>query len=145
AMVQDRFVPTVERSIIDQIVPARDIGLMVHGRGLFGDQVDFYVGVFNGEINGDIDTNKVKDFSGRVAWRLLNYDFLPDSVRPIQIGVSASIGKEQEYLGLTGPGSTTVPSSGATLKTSSQVTWLTFVQTAYANGIRTRIVPEFTY
>ena len=145
AFVQDRFVPTVERSIIDQITPARDIGLMVHGRGLFYDQFDYYIGVFNGEINADSDTNGTKDYAGRIAWRLLNYEWMPEELRPLQIGVSATIGKEQEYLGLTGAGSGSAPSSGQTLQTSAKVTWLTFAAADYANGLRTRIVPEVSY
>jgi phosphate-selective porin OprO/OprP len=39
-LIQDRFVPTLERSIFDQLVPARDVGLMVHGYKLFNDRFD---------------------------------------------------------------------------------------------------------
>ena len=47
-LIQDRFVPTMERSIIDQLVPARDEGVMIHGQKLFEDRFDYAVGVFNG-------------------------------------------------------------------------------------------------
>src|SRR5207248_8959874 len=40
-LIQDRFVPTLERSLIDQLVPARDEGLMIHGRKLLGDRLDY--------------------------------------------------------------------------------------------------------
>jgi phosphate-selective porin OprO/OprP len=145
AFVLDRYVPTVERSIIDQITPARDIGVMIWGQELFGDQVDYYLSVGNGEINADVDTNKTKDFAGRIVWRPLNYEALPGYMRPIEIGISGSVGIEQEYLGLTGAGSTSAPTSGQTLQTSSKVTWLTFNAADYANGIRTRVVPEVSY
>lgn len=137
-LVQDRFVPTVERSIIDQLTPARDVGVMIHGYRLFNDQVEYAFGVFNGEINGDLDTNQISDFAGRIAWRPLNYEALPDYLHLLQIGVSGTTGKEQEPLSLTGVGN-------ETLKTPGGVPFLTFVKNAYANGIRTRVVPELSY
>ena len=39
-LIQDRYVPTLERSLIDQLVPARDEGLMLHGRNLFENRLD---------------------------------------------------------------------------------------------------------
>ena len=71
-LIQDRFVPTLERSLIDQLVPQRDVGLMVHGQKLLGDRLDYAVSVSNGEINGDSDTNDLKDLVGRVVVRPLN-------------------------------------------------------------------------
>src|SRR5438132_610918 len=65
-LIQDRFVPTAERSLIDQIVPSRDAGLMVHGQKLFGNRFDYALAVANGTINGDADTSDHKDFSGRL-------------------------------------------------------------------------------
>jgi len=138
AYVQDRFVPTVERSIIDQITPARDIGVLIHGENLLNKQLDYAVGVFNGEINGDADTNKLKDWAGRVAWRPFYYDCLPDLFHMFQIGISGTVGREQEALSLTGVGN-------ETLRTSSQIPWLVFVAKAQANGNRDRVVPEVSY
>ena len=57
-LIQDRFVPTMERSLIDQLVPARDEGIMVHGQKLFGNRLDYAISFSNGEINGNIDTNE---------------------------------------------------------------------------------------
>src|SRR5205807_3358282 len=71
-LIQDRFVPTMERSMIDQFVPARDEGVMVHGLKLFCDRLDYAFSVSNGEINGDFDNEKRKDVSGRIAIRPLN-------------------------------------------------------------------------
>jgi phosphate-selective porin OprO/OprP len=137
-LIFDRFVPTLERSLIDQLAPARDVGMMVHGENLLKNQLDYAVGVFNGEINGDVDTNKIHDFAGRIAWRPFNYDVLPDYLHLIQFGISGTAGVEQEALSLTGVGNETI-------RTPAGVPWLTFEKNAYANGIRTRAYPEFSY
>jgi phosphate-selective porin len=71
-LIQDRFVPTNERSLIDQLVPARDEGVMIHGYNLFYGRFDYQVAVSNGEINGDEDTNELKDLVARVAVRPFN-------------------------------------------------------------------------
>lgn len=137
-LVFDRFVPTLERSLIDQIVPARDVGVMVHGERLLSDRCEYALGVFNGEINGDIDSNKVSDFAGRVAFKPFNDPELPAYVRLMQFGISGTLGKEQEPLSLTGV-------DNETIRTPGGIPWLTFDKYAYANGIRTRCVPEFSY
>src|SRR5258708_21766135 len=76
-LIQDRFVPTAERSLIDQLVPARDPGVMVHGQKLLGDRLDYYLAVSDGTINCDTDTNDRKDLSARVVVRPLNFESLP--------------------------------------------------------------------
>src|SRR5262249_15217686 len=84
-LIQDRFVPTVERSLIDQLVPARDEGVMVHGQKLFGDRLDYALAISNGEINGDMDVNLPKDFNARVAVRPFNDERLPPALRLLQL------------------------------------------------------------
>jgi phosphate-selective porin OprO/OprP len=139
-LIQDRFVPTLERSLIDQLVPARDIGVMIHGQNLFGDQFDYALGLFNGEVNGgsgppapDSDTNRLRDFAARVAWRPLNYESLPKWLHLVQFGVSGTTGIENEPM---------LPSS---LRLPSTVPFLAFNSTVTANGLRTRITPEVSY
>src|SRR5207244_7364074 len=66
-LIQDRYVPTLDRSLIDQLVPARDVGVMVHGQRLFDDRLDYAGSVYGGVINGDQDTDKNKEAAGRVA------------------------------------------------------------------------------
>ena len=34
-LIQDRYVPTMERSMMDQLCPQRDEGAMIHGEKLF--------------------------------------------------------------------------------------------------------------
>jgi phosphate-selective porin OprO/OprP len=138
-LIQDRFVPTMERSLVDQIVPARDVGFMVHGQYLFNGRLDYAIGVFNGEPNADTDTNKTKDVAARIAWRPLALDALPEFVRPLQIGVSGSAGKEQEPLDFNGS------TPQGTLRTPANIPWLNFNSTVRADGVRTRVTPEVSY
>ena len=131
--ILDRFVPTLERSIIDQIVPARDEGLMIHGQKLLGHQFDYAFGLFNGTINGDGDTNKLRDFAAAVAWRPFNKTSVPDVFHGLQLGISGSIGKEQE------------PMNPNTLRTPANIPWLAFASTVRADGLRTRWTPDVSY
>lgn len=132
-LVQDRFVPTLERSLIDQLVPARDEGIMLFGQKLFGDRFDYYAAVSNGEINGDFDTNKLKDVNGRVVVRPFNSENLWPVLRGLQLGVSGGIGVEEENV------------SPNTLRTPLTVPWLVFNSTVRANGHRDRLSPEVAY
>src|SRR5262249_19362400 len=132
-LIQDRFVPTLERSIIDQLVPARDEGIMLHGVKLFDNKLDYAVAVSNGKINGDFDTNKLKDVNGRVVIRPLNSEELSPALRGLQLGISGGTGVEEENV---------VPS---TLRTPATVPWLVFNPTVRANGRRDRWSPEVVY
>ena len=72
-LIQDRYVPTMERSMMDQLVPQRDEGVMIHGQKLFDDRFDYAVAVSNGDSNDStIDTNNHKDFNGRLVFRPFN-------------------------------------------------------------------------
>ena len=68
-LIQDRYTPLMERSLIDQLVPARDLGVMIHGQNLVGERLDYGIAVSNGVQNGDADTNNSKDTNARVAVR----------------------------------------------------------------------------
>jgi phosphate-selective porin OprO/OprP len=132
-LIQDRFVPTMERSLIDQLVPARDEGIMIHGQKLFDNRLDYALSVSNGEINGDFDTNKLKDFNWRVAVRPLND---PDDwpvLHGLQIGMAGTTGVEQE------------PVSPLALRTPATVLWFQFNSSVRADGLRNRWSPELVY
>src|SRR5580700_9585147 len=61
-LIQDRYVPTLERSLMDQLVPARDLGAMIHGEEVFDHRLDYAISFSNGEINGNsTDLNNNKD------------------------------------------------------------------------------------
>lgn len=131
-LIQDRFVPTVERSLIDQLVPARDEGIMIHGRNLLGDRLDYALSVSNGEINGDFDTNKVKDFNARVAVRPFDAELWP-LLHGLQLGMAVTTGIEQE------------PINPMQLRTPATVLWFQFNSPVRADGIRNRYSPEVVY
>lgn len=132
-LIQDRYVPTLERSLIDQLVPARDEGVMLHGRKLFSDRLEWAVSVSNGEINGNTDTNDHKDLNGRIAVRPLNSDVFWPIFRLLQIGISGSTGKEQE------------PVNPNTLFTPAGVRFFQFNTNVRADGLRNRWTPEVSY
>ncbi|HET6323103.1 MAG TPA: porin [Planctomycetaceae bacterium] len=133
-LIQDRYVPTLERSIIDQLVPARDIGAMVHGEDLFNGKFDYAASISNGEINGNFtDSNNHKDVDGRVALRPFNDPDNWEAIRYIGVGVSGGFGIEQEAM------------NPNILRMPDTVPFLVFNATARADGLRTRLCPEFDY
>ena len=133
-LIQDRYVPTLERSLIDQLVPARDLGAMIHGENVFQNRLDYAVSISNGEINGNsTDLNNHKDVDGRIAIRPLNDPDLPDWLHYFQVGVSGGFGVEQEAI------------NPATLKEPDTVPFLNFNSTVRADGVRTRLCPELAY
>jgi phosphate-selective porin OprO and OprP len=133
-LIQDRYVPTLERSLIDQLVPERDLGAMFHGEDVFANRLDYAVSLSNGEINGtSLDTNNHKDLDARLAVRPLNDPNNYEWLRWFQIGVSGGVGIEQE------------PISPSSLKMPDTVTFFTFNSTVRANGLRTRLCPELAY
>src|SRR5579863_8489801 len=133
-LIQDRYVPTLERSIIDQLVPERDLGAMIHGEEILDNRLDYGVALSNGEINGNtVDPNNHKDFNGRFAVRPFNYEDASDWFRGVQVGLSGGFGIEQEAI------------NPATLRMPDTVPFLNFNSTVRADGLRWRICPEFVY
>jgi phosphate-selective porin OprO/OprP len=129
-LVQDRFVPTAERSLIDQLAPARDEGVMVHGYNLLGRRLDYQASVSNGEINGDFDSDKAKDVNGRLVVRpFVGAEWLGG----LQFGISGTVGKEEE------------PVMPNTLRTPLTVPFFAFNSSVRAEGVRWRYSPEIVY
>jgi hypothetical protein len=91
----DRYIAFMERSMIDQLAPQRDIGIMVHGQNLVDSRVDYAVAVSNGEINGNFDANNNKDVVGRLVIR----PFAPNEdsfLRYLGVGLSSTFGDEHQ-------------------------------------------------
>jgi phosphate-selective porin OprO/OprP len=132
-LIMDRYVPTMERSMIDQLVPARDEGVMIHGRKLLEDRLDYGVAVSNGEINGNTDTNNHKDLNGRIVIRPFNVPDRCEVLHRLQFGVSGGFGVENELV------------SPNTLKTPATIPWFAFNSTVRADGLRWRLSPEVSY
>jgi phosphate-selective porin OprO/OprP len=139
-LIQDRYVPFMERSMMDQLVPQRDEGAMIHGERLFCGRFDYAVAVSNGVTNdSSIDTNNDKDFNARVAFRPF-FDSDEDSLfHYVQIGISGSLGVEND------PVSSTSGSTPSTITTPATVTWFAYNTGVSANGARHRISPEAAY
>ncbi|HZY30323.1 MAG TPA: porin [Candidatus Methylomirabilis sp.] len=67
-LTSSRFIDFVERSVVNNLVPARDVGAMVHG-SLFGGMVEYGAGIFNGTGQNTFETNDSKDVAGRLLVR----------------------------------------------------------------------------
>jgi phosphate-selective porin OprO/OprP len=132
-LIQDRFVPTMERSMLDQLVPQRDEGVMAHGQKLFGGLLDYGVSFSNGTINGEADTNDHKDLAGRLAvYPFAGIDGLT-WLNGLESGFSVTHGIENELV------------SPNTLRTPATVPWFTYKTTVRADGFRNRWSPELVY
>ncbi|MGE3805045.1 MAG: OprO/OprP family phosphate-selective porin [Gemmataceae bacterium] len=131
-LIQDRFYPLMERSLIDQLVPARDVGVMLHGREAFAGRFEYGFSAFNGQRDGNGDSNDREDVAGRVAFRPFNSDDFP-VLRTLMFGMGVTTGIEQE------------PMLPAGLITPSGITWLQFNNGVVANGLRNRYSPELAY
>jgi phosphate-selective porin OprO/OprP len=137
-LIQDRYVPTMERSMIDQLVPQRDEGVMIHGHKLFDDRFEYGVAVSNGDQNDStIDTSNHKNFNGRIACRPFNDPEGWEILRGFGVGISGGVGVEKEALGPT-----TNPSI---ITTPATVTWFAYNTGVLENGVRDRISPEVVY
>jgi phosphate-selective porin OprO/OprP len=132
-LIQDRYVPTLERSLIDQLVPQRDVGAMVHGEKLLDRHLDYEFAISNGVINGDTDFNNNKDFNARIALHPFGADYQPPALRFLEIGMSAGWGDQNQ------------PVQPSTLVTPLGVRWFTFNPTVLAYGLRDRYSPELSY
>jgi phosphate-selective porin OprO/OprP len=131
-LIQDRFTPFMERSLIDQLVPARDVGVMLHGQNLFNGMVDYGVATSNGVQNGDTDTNGAKDVTGRAVVR--PFAWSEDSfLRLLQFGASIDGGNQFE------------PINPQILRTPAGIPFFKFNSTVLADGNRIRWSPEVAY
>ena len=143
-LIQDRYVPMLERSMMDQLCPQRDEGVMIHGERLLGGRFDYAVAVSNGDSNDStFDNNDHKDFNGRIVFRPFNDPAGYEPLRGLSFGLSGGVGVENEPLSST---SSTPP----TITTPSTVTWFAYTSgggtnAVIANGLRDRISPEVTY
>src|SRR5262249_24601537 len=132
-LIQDRFVPTLERSLIDQMVPARDVGLMIHGQHLLDDHVDYATSIYNGNENGDFDTNTGKELAWRVVVRPFHSDDFGPWLYGWQAGMSITTGYDREF------------ANPSVLRTPATVPWLAFRSNARQDGQRTRWGPEIAF
>lgn len=67
-LTSSRFIDFVERSVVNNMVPTRDVGAMLHGT-LLGGMLEYGGGIFNGRGQNASETNDSKDFAGRLLLR----------------------------------------------------------------------------
>jgi phosphate-selective porin OprO/OprP len=130
----------VERSLANNIVPNRDIGVQVLGE-LWDGVLYYNVGVFNGVPDGgsgDFDTDDDKDFAARIfahPFRGSDYEWLEG----LGLGIAATFGNEQ--------GTSSSPNLPL-YRTPGQQTFFSFrngVGGAIADGDRLRVSPQAYY
>ena len=148
-LIQDRYTPFIERSMFDQLLPGRDVGLMAHGEMLFSDRFDWAVALANGQFqNLDYDDNNKKDFTFRMLFRPFNGSWEVSWLKRLQFGIDATTGVEHDNFSQNAAGGT-----GFQLKTPATIPWLTFNNTAatatgtdvFEDGLRMRIAPSIAY
>lgn len=133
----------VERGLPQNLTPARDIGVMLHGEfpspghevqytmpPVFKEFFGYQLGVFNGArdaANTDSDKDDNKEFAGR----LFSHPFLHSGIKPLQglgIGVAGSWGQPRNNT-LNG------------LKTTGQQNFLTYNDGVTSSGDAYRVTP----
>jgi phosphate-selective porin OprO/OprP len=154
-LIQDRYTPFIERSMFDQLLPGRDVGVMAHGEFLFSNRLDWAVSVANGEFqNLDFDTNDSKDFTYRLEVRPFNGSWFIYGLNRLQFSAEGTIGIQHENLSKTAANATNT--GGFVLSTPGTIPWLTFNNNStlgtvpptgdpIANGLRTRFAPSVSY
>lgn len=65
-LTSSRFIDFVERSLVNELAPAIDVGVMVYG-SLFKGVVSYSLGGFNGVAEDVADTNDEKDLAARIV------------------------------------------------------------------------------
>jgi phosphate-selective porin OprO/OprP len=128
-LASDTDLPLIERGLTTNLVPDRDVGIMLHGDVLDG-TILYAAGFFNGVgdgVNGDTDNNDAKDFVGRI----FVHPFRPTPVEPLHklgLGVAATRGTQINAM----PG----------YRTSGQATFFQYASSALASGTHRRVAPQ---
>ena len=133
----------IERSLVSQIAPNRDIGIQLGGE-LNKGTISYAVGVFNGIQDGgnnssQTDANDGKDVAARVTFQpWLNDE--GSSLAGLSFGIGGSYGLQD-----------TNAAVGTTYRTDGQQTFFVFksgssaADTVYSTGRVSRISPQFSY
>jgi phosphate-selective porin OprO/OprP len=86
----------VERGFPTQLVPNRDVGVMIHGE-LFDGHLNYQLGVFNGTADGGSNDFDTTDSDKDIAARFFTHPFRksgPSSLRGLGFGVAATFGEQ---------------------------------------------------
>jgi phosphate-selective porin OprO/OprP len=129
-----RFLPFMERSMIDELAPARDVGVMFFGRKVLRDKMDYWVSFFNGIRDGDFETGEGKEVSGRVVFHFFDDNERTPLLYGLQIGMSCAMG--EHYDDVVQPNR---------LRTPAAVRWFQYNSSVQEAGFRLRLSPEISY
>ncbi len=129
----------IERSLVSDITPSRDVGVQFHGKALDG-MVNYAAGVFNGLGDGrassNVDTDDEKSFAGRI----FVFPFQRAGVKPLQklgIGVGGSFERTE--------GAASLP-SGNGFATEGQQQFFTYrTPNVVADGDHWRLSPQASW
>lgn len=124
----------LEPSQVTNLVPVRDIGLMVWGEPWEG-RLAYAIGVFNGVVDGgnaDTDTNNGKDAAARIFVRPFTTSKTA-ALAGLGFGVSASTGTATGITGNTG-----LP----VYRSPGLQTYFAYRSAAVADGTHSRLVPQ---
>jgi phosphate-selective porin OprO/OprP len=126
----------VERSLVNNLVPSRDLGAQVSGT-LNGGVLIYAAGIFNGVADGANSSNVDFDNDKDVDARLFSRPFVNAKDSPLHglgAGVAGSFGREKGAPALTGG-----------YKTDGQQTFFKYNGTVVADGQVWRVSPQAYY
>ncbi len=129
--MEDLTLAVFERSALDILAPARNVGAMIHGS--FGDKnVDYAIGLSNGLRDSDFEEKRnEKDVVGRVVAR--PFRGWGGALSLFQFGISAAYGEETD------------PFDPEAFATPMRVRYFRFAEGVNAAGPRFRTSPEVAY
>lgn len=128
--MEDLTLAVFERSAIDVLAPARNVGVMFHG-GDPGRRFEYALGVSNGLRDSDFEEKRnEKDVVGRVVAR--PFAAVP-ALSSLQIGVSGAYGEETDAF------------DPEAFSTPMRVKYFHFAEGVNAAGSRVRVSPELAY
>ena len=126
----------VERSLVSNLVPNRDLGVQVGGSftdGAFAYAVGIFNGVADATSTSNVDFDNDKDVVGRVFAQPFKNN-KGSSLQGLGLGIAASLGREK------GPAAVT-----AGYKTDGQQTFFKYNSTVVADGRIWRVSPQAYY
>jgi phosphate-selective porin OprO/OprP len=125
-----------ERSIVTDLVPNRDLGILASGSFL-GDTVGYSAGILNGIPDSVTSNNAAFDNDKNVVGRIYTTPFKSSDVVPLKglsFGLSGDLGREKTTSGRT-----------AGYKTDGQQTFFAYGSTVVADGQSWHVSPQGEY
>jgi phosphate-selective porin OprO/OprP len=130
-LLWDAALPTIERGLPSDLVPNRDVGIVIHGD--LGGVLYYHAGLFNGAVDGgsvDGDVSDRKDFVGRLVASPFRKAG-PDALKGLRLGIAGTTGKQTGAL--------------PAYKTIGQLTFFSYGQGVVADGGRIRVAPQLSF